>query len=215
MSAKLGVRLTVVAVLIAVTVILSGFVYKMTQPRVLNQYELRDNGAYLLGTPRRFSDFELVDHHGNRVTKEAFQDKWTLIFFGFTHCPDICPTTMATASKMYRALQPEEQQDLQIVLLSVDPERDTPEKLATYVPYFHEDFTGITGNPFVILKLATELNIAYVKVPLEDGSYTVDHSGNLVIINPRGDYHGFFRQPVEYGNMQVAWRSIRQMFEDS
>lgn len=207
-----GVRLTVIGVVTAVVVILSGFFYKMTQPRVLNIYELRENGAYLLETPRRFSDFELVNHRGEQVTKEAFTGKWTLIFFGFTHCPDICPTTLATAAKMYRELEPEEKEALQIVLLTVDPERDTREKLASYVPYFNPDFVGITGDPFRILKLATELNIAYAKVLLEKG-YTVDHSGNLVIINPRGDYHGFFRQPIEHGNLRVAWRSIRRTFE--
>lgn len=212
MAEEHNIRYTVIGVIVAIALVLGGFFYKMSQPRVLNQYQLRENGAYLLETPRRFSDFTLIDHNGNPVTKASFQDKWTLIFFGFTHCPDICPTTMATAAKMYKELTSEEQQDLQIVLLSVDPERDTQEKLAAYVPYFNPDFLGVTGDPNVIFKLATELNIAYTKVPLESGDYTVDHSGNFVIINPRGDYHGFFRQPIEYGSLSVAWRSIRASF---
>lgn len=211
-SAKRGIYLTIAGVVIAVVIILGGFIYKMSQPRLLSQYELRQNGAYLLETPRRFSEFELIDHRGQPITKDTFKGKWTLIFFGFTHCPDICPTTMATAAKMYKDLGEEEQDSLQIMLLTVDPERDTQEKLAAYVPYFNPDFLGVTGNPYVILKLATELNITYTKVPLENDDYTVDHSGNFVIINPRGDYHGFFRQPIEHGNLRVAWRSIRHAF---
>ena len=153
-----GIRLTVILVLLAVAAIMGGFIYKLSQPRILNTHELRENGAILLDTPRRFSDFTLTDQQGQPFNKDRLKGKWTLIYFGFTSCPDICPTTLATVAKMYRELKPEEQQDLQVVLLSVDPERDTTEVLAQYVPYFHPEFVGVSGNPYVTLKLATELS---------------------------------------------------------
>ncbi len=207
-----SVRLTVVVVLVFVTLVLAGFVYKLNQPRILNKYELRANGAVELDTPRKFSDFQLTDHRGQPFTQENLKGKWTLIFFGFTHCPDICPTTMAAAARMYTALDADEQQNLQIVLISLDPERDTPEQLAKYVPYFNSDFIGASGNQYVLLKLATELNVAYSKVNLENGDYTIDHSGNLVLINPYGHYHGFMKPPFEEGSMRLAWRSINASF---
>lgn len=207
-----SVRLTLVVVLVFVALVLTGFVYKMNQPRILNKYELRANGAVELDTPRKFSDFQLTDHHGQPFTQENLKGKWTLIFFGFTHCPDICPTTMAAAARMYAALDEDERENLQVVLISLDPERDTPEQLAKYVPYFNSDFIGVSGNQHVLLKLATELNVAFSKVDLDNGDYTIDHSGNLVLINPYGHYHGFMKPPFEEGSMRLAWRSINASF---
>ena len=208
-----GIRYTVIILVTIVITILVGFSYKLTLPRVLNQQELRENGALVLDKPRRFSDFELQDHQGNAFSRERLNGKWSLIYFGFTHCPDACPTALAAAAKMYRHLKPEEQQDLQVILISLDPERDTPPVLAKYVPYFHPDFIGVSGNPHVTLKLATELNVAYTQVPLGEDDYTVEHTGNLLLINPYGDYHALLRPPFEEGSMRVAWRSIRYSFE--
>lgn len=208
-----GVRYTVIAILAVVLLILLGFMYKLSQPRILNEHELREYGAYLLPTPRKFSDVELIDHNAQPFTQKQLEGQWTMIFFGFTHCPDICPTTLAAASKMYKELSDEEMTDLQVLMVSLDPKRDTPEKLAQYVPYFHKDFIGVTTDQHRLLKFATELNVAYSKVPLgENGDYTVDHSGNIILINPYGHFHGYLRPPFEHGSMRVAWRSIRETF---
>ena len=205
-----GVRYTVIAILAVVLLILLGFMHKLSQPRILNEHELREYGAYLLPTPRKFSDVELIDHNAQPFTQKQLEGQWTMIFFGFTHCPDICPTTLAAASKMYKELSDEEMADLQVLMVSLDPKRDTPEKLAQYVPYFHKDFIGVTTDQHRLLKFATELNVAYSKVPLgENGDYTVDHSGNIILINPYGHFHGYLRPPFEHGSMRVAWRSIR------
>lgn len=210
---RANIRLTVVLVLGFVVLVLAGFFHRMTQPRMLTEHELRQNGTILLQTPRKFSNFELTDHRGKAFTLENLKGKWSLLFFGFSQCPDICPTTLAAAARMYAELDPEEKQQLQVVLVSLDPERDTPEQLARYVPYFNPDFIGTSGNPYVLLKLATELNVAYSKVELDDDSYTIDHSGNLVLINPLGHYHGFMKPPFQHGSMRTAWRSIREQFQ--
>ena len=210
-----GVRYTVIGVLLVITLIMLGFMNRLSSSRILNEQELSENGAYLLPMPRKFSDFQLTDHNSQPFTQKHLQGKWTLVFFGFTHCPDICPTTMAALAKMYKELKPEEQQSLQVMLVSLDPERDTPEKLAQYVPYFHQDFIGATAGQYVLLKLATELNVAYSKVALgKDDSYTIDHSGNVILINPYGHFHGYFRPPFEYGSMRVALRSIQETFNE-
>lgn len=212
-SSTRGVRLTIISILVFVTLVLVGFIHKINQPRILNAYELREKGAVLLQTPRKFSEFELTDHRGQPFGSAELTGKWSLLFFGFTHCPDICPTTMAAAAKMYEALEPEEKEQLQIVLVSLDPERDTTEKLSQYVPYFNADFIGATGNQYVLLKLAAELNVAFSKVPLENGGYTIDHGANMVLVNPYGHYHGFFKPPFEERNMRMAWRSIMATFD--
>ena len=206
------VAVTVVLCLAFSALVLLGFINKLSKPRILSDAELREYGTMILDTPRRFSDFKLVDHNGAPFTRDDLMGKRTLIFFGFSHCPDICPSALATLNKVVEPLEEEEKANLQVIMLSVDPERDTPEKLAQYVPYFNPDFRGVTGDPYQILSLATQLGVAYQKVPQGD-DYTVDHTGNIVIINPRGDYHGLFRPPFEGGSMRVAWRSIAYTFE--
>lgn len=212
-SFKGGIRVTIIFVVVFISLVLAGFFHKFNQPRILNKHELRENGAVLLQTPRKFSEFEFTDHKGQPFGREQLKDKWSLIFFGFTHCPDICPTTMASAAKMYAGLEDDEKDQLQVILISLDPERDTTEKLAEYVPYFNPDFIGATGNKYVLLKLATELNVAFSKVELEGGDYTIDHSGNMILVNPYGHYYGFLKPPFAEGNMQRALRSIMAGFE--
>ena len=210
---KGGIGVTLLCVFVFIALVLVGFIHKMNQPRILNKYELRENGAILLETPRKFSEFELTDHNGNPFGLDQLKDKWSLLFFGFTHCPDICPTAMAASAKMYAELDEDEKEQLQIVLVSLDPERDTTEKLAEYVPYFNPDFVGATGNKYVLLKLATELNVAFSKVELKNGDYTIDHSGNMILINPYGHYYGFLKPPFAEGNMQMVLRSIMASFD--
>jgi protein SCO1 len=210
---KGSIRYTLIGIFVFISLILAGFVHKMNQPRILNEFELREHGAVLLQTPRKFSDFKFTDHKGQPFGSNNLKDKWTLMFFGFTHCPDICPTTMAAAAKMYAELDADEKEQVQIVLVSLDPERDTTEKLAQYVPYFNPDFVGATGNQYVLLKLATELNVAFSKVDLENGDYTIDHSGNMILINPYGHYHGFFKPPFAERDMGMALRSIMATFD--
>ena len=207
-----SVKLTVAILVVFIALVVTGFVFKLNQPRVLSQQELQANGTVLLDTPRQFSEFQLTDHRGEVFDKNSLKGKWSLLFFGFTHCPDICPTAMASAARMYAGLEPDEQEKLQIVLISLDPERDTTDKLAEYVPYFNPEFVGATGDKYVLLKLATELNVAFTKVELEGGDYTIDHSGNMVLVNPYGDYHGFLKPPFEEEQMRLTLRSIIASF---
>ena len=141
-----GIRFTLLGISVFIALVMLGFLNKINQPRILSPQELMSYGAVLLDTPRKFSEFELTDHHGELFTSAQLKGKWSLLFFGFTHCPDICPTTMATAAKLYESLSFEDKGKLQVVMISLDPERDTTEKLFQYVPYFNKEFIGVTGN---------------------------------------------------------------------
>ncbi len=212
---KRGIRLTVALCLVAVVTVVVAFAYRLQQQNQMSAEQLREEyDAILLDTPRRFADFELRNHRGNDFTREDLKGQWTLLFPGFTHCPDICPTTMGVLARMAESLPEEQWDQLQVVLLTVDPARDTEEKLAEYVPYFHPEFTGVTGSEPQILSLTTQLNIAYSRVPLgDDGEdYTVDHTTNIVVINPRGDYHGYFRAPFEESKLRRGWQAIKAGF---
>jgi protein SCO1/2 len=175
--------------------------------------EMKINGLYLLDTPRNIGEMELVDHHGETFTEDRFLGKWTLVFFGFTYCPDVCPTTMAFLNEFVGRLEGTEVGDTEVVLVSVDPARDTVEQLAGYLPYFNPDFTGVTGEFLEIHRFATALNTPFRKIPGQDENYQIDHSTNVVLINPRGDYHGFFRAPLDQAKMRVTYRSARFLWE--
>jgi protein SCO1/2 len=98
-------------------------------------------------------------------------------------------------------------------MVTVDPARDTVEQLAGYVPYFNSEFTGVTGEFLDIHRFATGLNTPFRKVPGQGENYQVDHSANVVLINPRGDYHGFFKAPLDLAKMKVTYRSARALWD--
>jgi protein SCO1/2 len=213
MSQSRNIKLTIVGLLLFITVIVAGFVYRVSLPRIMTASEMSANGLYLLETPRNIGEFDLIDHHGNPFNPGRLEGQWTLVFFGFTHCPDICPTTMTFLNTFLESLEGTEAQDPQVVMVSVDPARDTVQQLADYMPYFNPDFIGVTGEFLDIHRFATKLNTPFRKVMDEDGSYQVDHSSNIVLINPRGDYHGFFRAPLDLAKMKVTYRSARFIWD--
>jgi len=206
--------LTVLGLLLLIGIILGGFVNKISKPRVMTPSEMKINGAYMFETPRDFGDFALVDHNGNSFTRENLKGHWTLVFFGFTYCPDVCPATMAQLAQLMTRLDGlPEQADTEVVMVSVDPARDTPEKLASYVPYFNSEFIGLTGEFMDIHRFATALNTPFRKVPGQGEDYLVDHSANVVLINPMGDYHGFFKAPLDLAKLKVTYRSARAVWD--
>lgn len=208
-----NIKLTVAAVLVFITVIVAGFVYRIQLPRVMTNAEMQANGLYLLQTPRNFGELNLIDHHGEPFTRARLEGKWSLVFFGFTYCPDICPTTMAFLNRFMGAVEGTEAEDTQVVMVTVDPARDTVEQLAGYVPFFNPAFIGVTGEFLDIHRFATALNTPFRKLPGQDENYLVDHSANVVLINPRGDYHGFFKTPLDQAKMKVTYRSARHLWE--
>ena len=212
-STKSGIRWTVSGVLLFMFVVVASFIHRVGEPRLMSFAETRANGLFLFDTPRDPGAFSLTDHHGTPFTRDTLTNRWTLIFFGFTHCPDICPTTLAELAELKAQLVDTEANDLKVVMLTVDPARDTPARLADYVPHFHPDFLGVTGEFADILSVAQRLNAPFRKAREPNGRYQVEHSANVMLMNPRGDYHGFFRAPLDIPKMRVTLRSTQYLWE--
>ncbi len=209
-----GVRLTVLALVVFIGVVIASFVHRIQMPRLMSPTEMKINGLHLLDTPRDIGDFKLVDHRGRPFTPAELAGRWTLLFFGYTSCPDICPTTMAFLARLMEELQGTEAEDTRVVMVTVDPARDTPQRLAGYVPHFNPAFIGVTGEFMDLHRFATALNTPFRKVPGGDAdNYLVDHSANVVLINPRGHYHGFFKPPLDLAKVKGTYRSARELWE--
>lgn len=156
--------------------------------------------AFVIPAPDELPEFTLQDQSGERVNASSFRGQWDLVFFGFTNCPDVCPTTLQILANVKRQLLDSGSDDLpRIVLVSVDPERDTPELLAQYVAYFGNGNLGVTGELSEIRKLTAGLGIYFEKVPGGSGdetdNYTVNHSAAVLLINPDGHFSALFSAP--------------------
>lgn len=154
-------------------------------------------------------DFTLTDHNGQRRTLADFKGKVVTLFFGFTHCPDVCPTTLGEMALVMKELGKDADR-LQVLFVTVDPERDTAEVLKRYVPAFHPSFLGLTGSAEDIARTAKEFKIFYQKQPLPNGGYSMDHSAGTYIL----DGEGRLRLFAQYGIGAPAMLSdIRQLMK--
>ena len=133
--------------------------------------------------------FSLVDHRGRPVTERDYLGKPTLIFFGFTNCPDICPTTLFELTTRLKELGSEADR-LNVLFITVDPERDTPEQLALYLSSFDPHITGLSGTLENIAAVMTRYRVYARKVPLDGGGYTMDHTAAIYMMNGKGQFTG-------------------------
>lgn len=211
---KRGIRITIAIILVFIVTVLVGFVHKLSQPRIITDSELRLNGTVKLQRARILDNFQLVSDTGEVFQTENMRGQWTLVFFGFTHCPDVCPTTLSTLNSFYQMLDEDTQEDTKITLVSVDPSRDSPKVLHDYIRYFNSDFRGLTGDFIEIKRFASQLNIPFNKVILSEESYTMDHGTQVVLINPLGHYHAFFKAPLDPAKMKLTYRSLRATFKE-
>ncbi|MCL6525570.1 MAG: SCO family protein [Thermaceae bacterium] len=144
-------------------------------------------------------DFSLTAPNGKTVKLSDYRGKVRLIFFGYVNCPDVCPTTMLELSKVYKALTPQEQARVQVMMISVDPERDTQEVLGKYVAFFSPAFVGLTGTPDQIAQVAQNYGVFYQKSNIKSAKeYTVDHSATVFAVDPQGNLR------LIYGNGKPA-----------
>jgi len=150
----------------------------------------------LLGQPKALPEFELVNHQGETITRRDLTGQWSLLFTGFTSCPDVCPSTIYVLNALDEKLRAN-QDEFRMILLSVDPERDTPGVMAQYIELFSPSLTGITGSLSGIEQFCNEIGMSFIHIPGTEGRYTVEHSGALVLIDPRGRISGYFRPPFD------------------
>ena len=211
---KSGVRATVLGCLAFVAIVLGMFFYNMTRERGLNDEQLHELGAIVLPAPRAIAPFTLQQGDGRSFGNAQLEQHWSLLYFGYTNCPDACPTTLRDLAAAWPEIGKQLREHhvaakLQMVFVSVDPERDTPARLKTYVSFFNREFIGATASHAVLAGLSTQLNVAFGKVPGNaPGTYVMDHSTNVVLINPHGHYQGFLRPPFTAARVAPALATV-------
>lgn len=170
----------------------------------------------LLPSAKPVTDFQLTDHRGQAFTLENLKHNWTFAFFGYTHCPDVCPTSMAMLAQVQGKLEKQAGLDKlpQVVFVSVDPERDTAALLSEFVPYFHPDFIGASGDAQNTLNLTRQLGILYGKT---EGSatdnYLVDHSAAIILLDPDGAFRAVFGVPHNPTLIASDFLAIKTYYE--
>lgn len=170
----------------------------------------------LLPSAKLVSDFALVSEKGAAFTRDDLKGHWTFAFFGYTHCPDVCPTSLAMLARVMDKLENNSLLDEppRGLFVSVDPQRDTPAVLAKYLPYFHPDFIGATGNPDDIMVLTRQLGILYAKAEGgNDDDYLVDHSAAIILFDPDGNYRALFNVPHDPDKIAGDFLLIKQFYE--
>lgn len=147
----------------------------------------------LLESPRTLPEFTMTNHLGSKFTNQDLNGSWSFVFFGFTHCPDVCPLTLNTMNQASNLLSEDIQK--QVVFISVDPNRDQPEKLKDYVTHFNNDTIGLTGNKEQIDQLTKSLGAIYAIPENKSENYLVDHSAHIFVIAPNGKLTALFSTP--------------------
>ena len=147
------------------------------------------------------SDFSLTRSNGATFRLSDQRGKVTLLFFGYTSCPDVCPTTLAQLRQLGERLPPAARERLRVAMVSVDPQRDTPAQLKQYLGYYQAGYTGLTGELAQIQQLASAVSIPFIPGDASQPNYTVDHSGNLALIGPDGRQRGFIRAPLNVAKL--------------
>ena len=185
------------AILVGILVVMAAGVGWLT----FDWYRMQHSGEPF-GAP-----FTLVDQRGEAITEAAFRGAPSAVFFGFTHCPEVCPTTLFELDGWLRQLG-DEGSEIRAYFVSVDPERDTPELLDAYVGNVSERIVGITGEPDKVFDMAKSFGIYWKKVELDGGDYTMDHTASILLLNRGGDFAG----TIAYGeNPDTAVAKLRRL----
>jgi protein SCO1/2 len=194
-----------VFILVAIVALIMG----LTVQRVLlnkgsgDQTAMIDAGIILLPKSRTLPELKMTNQDGAPVAVDELKGQWTLLFFGYTFCPDICPTTLAQIRQVRSELSAQDAARLRVVLVSVDPNRDTPQRLKEYLGFFDKQYVGLTAPVADIQKLANAVSVPFIPTDTSKPNYTVDHSGNLALLGPDGTQRGFIRAPLN-GQKLVA-----------
>lgn len=185
-------------------------------------YRERDSRAVLLPNqvitlfpdPKPLTAFALTDHKNRVFDLASLKGKWSFLFFGFTHCPDVCPMTLAVLARARDSIAKHTAgaEDIQFVFISVDPNRDTVSKLGQYVDYFDTTFLGVTGDNAQIGSLAGQLGAAY-QVEIKPGleNYPVYHSAAVFLLDPRARYHAVFTPPHDAEAISRRFKVVREL----
>lgn len=165
---------------------------------------LDEANVLLLPRERVIPPLTLIDQDGQPFDTRSLQGRWHILFFGFTACPDICPTTLSDMRRLFGQLPSDTRERLQLVLITADPARDTPRQLKTYLSYYRAGFSGLTGEMEQLQQLSRALGLPFVPANEAQGDYSVSHSGNLALVGPDGTLRGHIRAPLMLDGLQRA-----------
>jgi protein SCO1/2 len=209
-------------IVVAVLALLFGLWTRHNTSSLNNQPTLSLSNGTVLPQPRLINEFTLTDMSGRPFTRDHLHGHWSFIFFGFTHCPELCPTTLSTLDRMYKQLQTDHQDPLpQIVFVSVDPERDTPQRIKQYVTSFNPEFFGATGTAQQLEQMTQQFSVMYAKVMQQNANnqntaqedYTIDHSGTLLLVDPNGQLLAVFSTPHEATALAQSFQKIVSTYQ--
>jgi len=163
--------------------------------------------------PKQLQPFATIDQSGQVFGLDRLQGKWSFMFFGYTHCPDVCPLTLAMFNDLYRQIHKSDG-DTQMIFITLDPERDTSERMGQYVTYFNPDFIGLGGNLQQIMSLSSQLGVAFLYGDKSaTGDYIVDHSASVFLIDPQGRVVAVFTAPHQVDSIRERYKMIRDFIE--
>lgn len=161
--------------------------------------------------PKQLHDFSTIDHTGRGFGLDRLKGQWSFLFFGYTHCPDICPVTLSVMDRVQQELERRGVDNARTVFITVDPGRDTTEQLAQYVGYFNPDFIGLGGSEAQIRSLTRQIGVVSSRgEPSKEGEYLVDHSASLFLIDPRGRLISLFSAPHKANAIVSRFMAIRR-----
>lgn len=195
---------------VAFIVIYFGVIARPQKSHDLSQVKI---DGVLLTESKDIHDFNLTDHHGNAFTKANLNGHWTMLFFGFTNCGYVCPTTLSALNKMYKDLEGDLKSDQlpQVVLVSVDPERDSVSRMNEYISAFNSNFIGVRGSQGETDAFAHQLHISAVKMQSEgegNDHYMINHSAEILLINPQGQVQAYLSYPHKAEQMVKDYKTI-------
>jgi protein SCO1/2 len=206
------------ALVLGLFILLIGTVVYFTQqaPNASdNDNEAQSRVEARLDTPRPLTPFQLTAHDQKPLDLNRLKGKWTLLFFGYTHCPDICPTTLTELAQMIKQLEPAILKDTQFVFVSVDPQRDTPESLKMYVGYFDEHILGATGGVKALTALVRQLDSKFELGTNPAGEPIVNHSSAMLLIDPQIRYYARLKAPHYAEELRAQFLALRDDYQRS
>jgi len=214
-------RITIIMFVAAVVALSAGvwIAKKNATPQAQNLTKPQVIQGAIYPQAKKLKPFNLLDQQEQKITDKDFLNRWSLIFIGYTHCPDVCPTTLALLNQVDEVMKKQNMQAPKIVFLSVDPQRDTPAVLKPYVEYFNKNILALTGEAAEIKQLTQQLNAVYRKAKgasgnLEADDYLMDHSSALLLINPNGSLQSVLTAPHTPANVIDSILKSQAYFEN-
>jgi len=208
-----------IALLLAVAISVTAFVgWKLSQDKVVRApAEIED---YLFWQAKELTEFKLTGAGNMTLGSSDLKGKWSFVFFGYTHCPDVCPTTLGVLGRAFKILEAESAiaAEIQGIFISVDPQRDTPELLKEYATYFNKKFIGVTGSAAELEAFSRQIGVLYTIHAKESGkpddAYLVSHNSTIFLLDPQGRLHGRFPPPQTPQEIAEVFMKIRAFYNE-